>query len=201
MCVSIVVCPIEPTFSVTNVSFTGHFVANPATNFTDKREGAIGRDAKKHENTTVLNRQKRTLCVFKCWLNCQPASFEALLSIEKNHRRANAIVERGPFFCVLSHKNDIRQHCVISQVFSYHVGGTCPVKDFSWSWNGALLETEKKGLDARPHASSNQGKASQVKSSQVKSSQVKSSQVKSSQVKSSQVKSSQVKVKKSSNHK
>ena len=63
----------------------------------------------KHENTTVLYKQKRTICVINCWLNCQLASFEALRSLEKSHRRSNANVERGPFFCVLSHKDDIRQ--------------------------------------------------------------------------------------------
>ena len=42
---------------------------------------------------------------------------------------SNAIVERGPFSCVLSHKNDIRQHYAISYVVSYHIRGTCPVWD------------------------------------------------------------------------
>ena len=53
---------------------------------------------KKTKHTAVLNKQKRTIGEFKCWLNCQLASFEALRSLEKNHRQSNAIAERGPFF-------------------------------------------------------------------------------------------------------
>ena len=55
---------------------------------------------KKTEHTTLLNKQKTcTVCVFKCWLNCQLASFEALLSCRlKKSQRPNAIVERSPFF-------------------------------------------------------------------------------------------------------
>ena len=47
------------------------------------KRGTFGRNAKKHDNTTVLNKQKRTICVSKCWLNCQLASCEALRSLEK----------------------------------------------------------------------------------------------------------------------
>ena len=35
------------------------------------------------KNTTVLKKQKRAICIFKCWLNCQWASVDALLSLEK----------------------------------------------------------------------------------------------------------------------
>ena len=59
----------------------------------------------------MSNQQKRTICVFKCWLRCPLASYEALLSFEKT------IVERSQN-CVLSHKNDTRQNCVIPNVFS-----------------------------------------------------------------------------------
>ena len=36
---------------------------------------------KKHENTTVSNKQKPTICVFECWLDCQLTPFEALRSL------------------------------------------------------------------------------------------------------------------------
>ena len=98
MCVSIVFCPTEPHLCVTKmIFFAGHFVANPATNVT-KNKRRIRPKCKKHENTTVLKKQKCTICVYKCWLNCQLASFEALRSLAKKHRRTNAIVERGQFF-------------------------------------------------------------------------------------------------------
>ena len=73
--------PFSPPFRDQNFSFTRHFVASPATHFTKKREGHSAEMQKKHANTTVLQKQKRTICVFKCWLNCQLASFEALLSL------------------------------------------------------------------------------------------------------------------------
>ena len=99
-------------------SFTVHVVASPATIFTKKTGGAFGRNAKKHENTTVLNKQKRTLCVFKCWLNCQMASCEALLSLEKKktspiqrHHAARSL------FASCRTKPDVRQNYVISSVF------------------------------------------------------------------------------------
>ena len=55
-------------------------------------------------------------------------------------KRCNAMVERGSLFCVLSHKNDIRPSCVISYVFSYHIGRTCPVEEGSWSRNGCPVK-------------------------------------------------------------
>ena len=61
----------------------------------NEREVHSAEMQKKHENTSVLNKQKRTICVFKCWLSCQAASFEALRSLEKAIDDAsNAIVER-----------------------------------------------------------------------------------------------------------
>ena len=83
MCVPIFFVQLNPPFR-DHVFFSGHFVANPATNFhTKKREGIWPTCKKKHEHTTVLNKQIRTICVFKCWLDCLLASFEALLSLEK----------------------------------------------------------------------------------------------------------------------
>ena len=74
--------------------FTGCFVADPATHFAKKKSGACCRHAKKHENTTVLNKQKRTVCLFKV------ALFEALLSVDKipsmiqRHRGARSLFLR-----------------------------------------------------------------------------------------------------------
>ena len=115
---------LNPPFRDQNVACTGHFVANPATNFTKKREGHLAEMQKKHENTKVLH--------------CQLTSFEALLSLEKNHRRSTAIVERGPFFLRLvslsaslqPYNNDSRQHCVISSVFCITSEEHVPLKNF-----------------------------------------------------------------------
>ena len=60
------------------------------------------------------------------------------------------MVERRPFFGVLSHKSDIRQNCVISDIFSYHIGGTCPVKELSWSRNGAFCGTKTRPRRTSP---------------------------------------------------
>ena len=55
-------------------------------------------------------------------------------------------MERGPFFCVLSYKNDIRQNVANFCVFSHHIGQTSPIKECWWSRNGAFFEEffEKK---------------------------------------------------------
>ena len=72
---------LNPPIHDKKFSFTVHFVA---TNFAKKKtREACDRDAKKHEQTTVLNKQKRTICAFKCWLTVQLASVEALLSLAK----------------------------------------------------------------------------------------------------------------------
>ena len=79
---------------------------------------------------TVLNEQ--TTHCFKRWLTCQLASFEALLSLEKTIHDPTLSWSAVPF-CVLSlHKNDIRPKLRNFLCVSYHIGGTCPVKEFSW---------------------------------------------------------------------
>ena len=119
--------------------FSEHFVANPATHSTKKREG----HSAEMQKNTMLKKQRRTLCVFHMLAKLSMASFEALLSPEKKPSK----IQRHPgvrsFFCVMSHKNDVRQNCVISFAFSYHIGGTCPVQDFSWSRNVAFFGTKK----------------------------------------------------------
>ena len=96
--------------------FTGHFVANPATNFTKKTRGAFGRNAKKHENTTVLNKQTSTICAFQCWLNGHLASFQKRSWHLKKKKTSTPLWSADPF-CVLTYKNDIRLHGVMS-IFS-----------------------------------------------------------------------------------
>ena len=108
MCVSIVFCPIEPFFY-------GAFRCQSCHTFKKTNNRVIRPECKKeNENITVLNKQKRIVCVFKCWLDSQLASLEALLSLE------STIDDPTPswrsLFCVLSffnaslqpHKNDSR---------------------------------------------------------------------------------------------
>ena len=70
---------LKPPFRDQNLSFTGHSVANPATNFTKQREGYSA----EMRNTRKYNSQKHNICVFKCRLTCLLAPFEALRSLEK----------------------------------------------------------------------------------------------------------------------
>ena len=48
-----------------------------------ENERDFGQNAKKHENTNALNKQKRAISVCKCWLNCELVSFEAMVSLDK----------------------------------------------------------------------------------------------------------------------
>ena len=95
-------------------------------------------EVQKHDNTTV-NQQKRTICVLKCWLNCQVASFEALLSHEAVPFLRLDVQKRHPvnmmyFVCFLvSHRT------------------TCTVKECWRSRKGSFLATKKKARDAHPH--------------------------------------------------
>ena len=99
---------------------------------------------KKHENTTVLNKTKKsTICEFKCWLSCQLAPFEALLSLKKKHQRSNAIAERGACLRLVVQKrypSKWRNFYVIP----HHIGQSCPDKEFRWSRNGAFFGTTKR---------------------------------------------------------
>ena len=106
-----------------------------------KNERGIRQKCTKHRKfRTVLNRQKRTICVFKCWLNCQLASFEALRSLEQKN-----INRPCHFQCLTA---SIQKRCPSKMhdfpVFSYHIGGTCPVKECSWSRNGAFFGDRRK---------------------------------------------------------
>ena len=112
---------LNPFFHDQFYSFTGHVVANPTTHFTSqKKERGIWPKCKTiRKYNGVFFEQKRTICSFKCWLNCHLASFEALLSLEKKkHRRSNAIVERGPFFASCRTKTIIRQIAQFPMFFS-----------------------------------------------------------------------------------
>ena len=148
MCVHTLFVQLNPPFRDQHFSFTGHAIANPATNFTKQKStrGAFGGNEKNTKSTTVFNKQKRTICVFKCWLHCQLEPFEALLSLEKTNDDKNAIVERDPFLRLVAQK---RYPSTLFNFlfFSYHIGRTCPVKEFSWLRNSTFFGT-KKGRDA-----------------------------------------------------
>ena len=103
-----------------------------------KKRGAFGRNEKTRTYNSV-----DTICVFKCWLKCQLTSFEALLSLEKTIDDPTPSLSAVPVFRLVA-ENDVRQKSEVSSVLSYHIGGTCPVKEFSLSRNGAFWGTEKK---------------------------------------------------------
>ena len=67
-----------------------------------KNERSIQPKCKRKENTTVLNKQETHYPHIQILAELSTESFETLLSLKKKHRRSNAIVERGPFFRVLS---------------------------------------------------------------------------------------------------
>ena len=127
------------------ISFTWHFVANPATIFT-KNERSIRPQCKKNKKIQECStNKKRTICAFECWLNCQLASCDALPSLEnkpstiQRHRGARSLILR--LVVQKRYSSKLGNFCV----FSYHIGQTCAVKEFSWSRNGALRGTTKAG--------------------------------------------------------
>ena len=76
-------------------------------------------------------------------LNWQVPSFEALQSL-KNINDPTPSWNAVPF-CVLTCKNNKRQHCVILMyLLLYHIGQTCPVKECWWSRDGALFVFQKR---------------------------------------------------------
>ena len=74
----------------------------------------------KHENTTVVLKQKRIICILECWLNCQLASFEALQSLEKTIDDPTPSWSAVPFLRLVAEKR-YPSGFVISYVFSYHI--------------------------------------------------------------------------------
>ena len=108
-----------------------------------KREGHSDEMQKKNENTTVSNKQKKTHYL-RIQLLAELSS--GILLKLCCHLKKNSTIQRHrgarSIFCVLSHKNNVRQNCVFSRVFSYHIGGTCPVKEFSWS-EGCIFGPKK----------------------------------------------------------
>ena len=56
---------LNPPFRDQIFLLRGHVIANPATEFTKKREGLSA------ENCRTKKKNQRTICVFKCWLKCQ----------------------------------------------------------------------------------------------------------------------------------
>ena len=123
MCVPIILLTkLNPPVRGKHLSSTHYVVANPATHFSKERE-AFGRNA----------------CVLKCWRNCQLASFEALLSVEKKpstiqrHRGARSLFAS-------CRKKRYPSNLSNFHVFTYHIGQTCLVKEIVWSRNCVVSE-------------------------------------------------------------
>ena len=74
---------LNPPFRDPNFSFTGLFVANPATKFPKKREGHSAEMQKKHENTTVLKKQKRTTIPAKNNYRCKSLINSKTISVSE----------------------------------------------------------------------------------------------------------------------
>ena len=117
------ICPIEPTHLFETKKNLLRSISWPILpQFAQKTGGHSGEMQNKHENTTVMKKEKRTICVFKCWLNCQLAIFETLLSLEKPIDDPTPSWSAVPLSRLVDKKNDIRQNCVISNVVSYNIG-------------------------------------------------------------------------------
>ena len=98
----------------------GHFFANPATMFTNNERSIRPECKKNDEDTSSVQQTKTRSSAFSDAggiVNWHPVTRCRHSKI--NHRRSNAIVERGPFF-VLSHKNDSRQIALFPMFFVSH---------------------------------------------------------------------------------
>ena len=115
-----------------------------------KRERRSAEMQNKQENTTVLNKRRRTICEFKCLLNCQLASFEALLSLEMTIEDPTPSWSAVPFFASCRTKT-ISVKIGYFPMFFVSNRKTCPVKEFSWSRTGAFFGTEKKAATHIPN--------------------------------------------------
>ena len=80
----------------------------------------------------MLNEQKRTICVFKCWLNCQLASVEALPVTQKEPSTIQRRRGARSLFCVQSCKNDIRRNWVPSMLSRITSDKHVPIKNLGW---------------------------------------------------------------------
>ena len=137
-------CPVGPTFLVTKIFFYGAFRCQSLPPNSQNTRGAFGRNARSRKYNSVCSiNKRRTICVFKCWLNCQLASFEVLRSLEQTSNAATPSWSAVLFFCVLSHKT-ISGKFRDFQCFSCQIGRTCPVKDFLVSRNGAFFGPKKR---------------------------------------------------------
>ena len=134
-CVSIVFVPLNPPFRDQFFLLPGISLPTVPQVSQKKREGHSAECKKKNENTKVLKKHKRIICVFKCWLNYQLASLEAVLSLGKINAPCH-------FQCLSANiENDFRQHRLISYVSRIT---SCRVKELSWRRNGPFFRTEKK---------------------------------------------------------
>ena len=140
---------LNPPFCDQKVFFYGAFRCQSCHKFHNKRQGHSA-EMKKHQNTTVLNQQKRTVCVFKCWLNCQ--NWHTLKLCDHLKKPPTIQRHRGavPLLRLIAQKRyPSKLHNFLC--FSCHIGRTCPVKEFSWSRNSAFFGTKKRPRRKSPH--------------------------------------------------
>ena len=101
-----------------------------------KREGIRPKCKTTRTYNCVEKTAEKTTCVVKCWLNCQFASFEALLSLEKK-----TIDDPTPSWTAvtvlrLAATKRYPANCVVSHVLSHHIGKKhVPKKKCWWSRN------------------------------------------------------------------
>ena len=113
-------CPNDPTFSWPNVFFFLRSMSLPILpQFYQETRGHSAEMPNKTRNYKCwVNKNALSAYSNAGWMNGQLASFEALLSVEKSIDDPTPSWSAVPL-CVLSHKNDFRQHCVFSYVFEY----------------------------------------------------------------------------------
>ena len=139
-------CSIEPPFRDKHFFLRVHCVANPATNLTKHERGHSAEMQKKNTNTQQCRRNKNALSALsKCCLKRQVASFEALLSLEKQKNINDPTPSwSSSVFASCRAKHDIRQPWAIS-MFSRITSDThVPLKIFGESRNGCNFGTKKK---------------------------------------------------------
>ena len=93
--------------------------------------------------------------MFKCWLNCQLASFEALLSLLSHEKTSNDPTPSWSavlfFLRLVVQKKRHPSTFDHFSVFSNHVGQMCLLKEFWCSMDRAFFLGTKEGRDALPY--------------------------------------------------
>ena len=155
------IAKVQPRWQI----FLSQGISLPTRPQSVRKQGeAFGRNAKNNNNTTIQQcwrNKKRTIYVFKCWLNCQLASCEALLSFEKKtstiqrHRGARSL------FLRVVVQNRYPSNLGNVHVFSHHIGDThVPLKNFGGHGNGAIFWDQRTFLPASWHLADRAGQES-----------------------------------------